>query len=121
MNQLTFQVNIPGYSINNPLPTSTNFTGSGSLANLISVFLNLALTLAGILLLIWLIISAFQWITSEGDKEKLTQARARIIYTIIGFVIIVLAYTLKAYIYDVLQPQYVPVQSVIAPPNFNTP
>lgn len=121
MKQLAFQVNGPGYDILNPLPANTSFTGSGSLANIISVFLSLALTAAGILLLIWLIISAFQWITSEGDKEKLAQSRARIIYAIIGFVIIVIAYTLNTYIYDVLQPAYNPVQTVVPPANFSTP
>ncbi|MBI2442554.1 MAG: hypothetical protein HYV40_01440 [Candidatus Levybacteria bacterium] len=44
-----------------------------------------------ILALFYLIYGGIQWITSSGDKQKVAAARNRMIYAIIGLVIIFLS------------------------------
>ena len=48
--------------------------------------------LAGLAVLIMLIWGAFQWILSGGEKEKVEEARKRIMSAIVGIVILALAF-----------------------------
>jgi hypothetical protein len=45
-----------------------------------------------LLALFYLIWGGLSWITSEGDKQRLAQARTRIVFAIIGLIIVFLAY-----------------------------
>lgn len=49
-------------------------------------------SLAFLLAFIMLLYSGIQWIMSQGDKQKVMAARARIIYSIVGLVIILTAF-----------------------------
>ena len=62
-----------------------NFTGGA-----IRIFI----IVAGFALLIYLFWGAFDWITSEGDKEKVGKARNKIINAIIGVVILAAAFAI---------------------------
>ncbi|HSX09200.1 MAG TPA: hypothetical protein VLF93_03540 [Candidatus Saccharimonadales bacterium] len=53
------------------------------IANSITIMLIVGVILA----LIFLILGGIQWITSGGDKSKLSSARARITYAIIGLIV----------------------------------
>jgi hypothetical protein len=44
------------------------------------------------LAIVYLIYGGILWITSQGDKQKVMQARSRIIYTIIGLAVILLSF-----------------------------
>ncbi len=74
------------------LPYADQVAGEGGagqvVANLISTFLSAALILAAILVLLYLIIGAFEWITSQGDSSKLQSARDRIMHAIIGLIVL---------------------------------
>ncbi|OGK16244.1 hypothetical protein A2774_04640 [Candidatus Roizmanbacteria bacterium RIFCSPHIGHO2_01_FULL_39_12c] len=59
-----------------------NFTGGA-----IRIFI----IVAGFALLIYLFWGAFDWITSGGDKEKLTKAQNKITQAIIGMILVVAA------------------------------
>jgi len=58
------------------------------MSNIITTFI----TISGILLLFYFIISAIRWITASGDSDKLKEARDSMLNAIIGFVIVVIAY-----------------------------
>lgn len=60
----------------------------------ISNTLRIVLIAAVILVLVYLIIGAFQWITSGGDKEAVGKARGRITAALIGLVILALAFVI---------------------------
>lgn len=57
-----------------------------------------AFTLAGILLIIYFLWGAFDFITSGGDKEKVASARAKITHVIIGFMLLILMFLVLQFI-----------------------
>jgi hypothetical protein len=73
--------------------------GPGTLANIISTVLNLAVVGAIIVCLFMLILGGFNWITSEGDKQKIAQARQRLAMSIIGLAVVFLSFLIINVIY----------------------
>lgn len=61
----------------------------GNIGNVISELTrNYILLAAGLLLLLYLIYSGFQYLTSAGDPKKTQEAKAKITQALVGFVII---------------------------------
>ena len=60
--------------------------------NIFSLGITLMIITAIIIAIFFLIWSGIQWITSEGDKQKLQAARNRLTYSIIGLVIVLVAF-----------------------------
>ncbi len=83
MKTLSFRV--PGFTFDPP-PNVPN-TSTISLSNIIQTGIVLLFIVAVILATVFLIWGGIQWIMSGGDKQKIEQARARIIYAIIGLVV----------------------------------
>ncbi len=54
--------------------------------------LTIVFIVAAVLVLFFLVIGAFQWITSGGDKEKVGNARKTILNALVGFAILALAF-----------------------------
>lgn len=63
----------------------------GTGENIIHLFLNLAFIVSIIIALFLIVLAGYQIITSEGDKQKLQRGKDRLIFTIIGLVIILLS------------------------------
>lgn len=61
--------------------------GIQTVAKVIGNSLTILLIVATILTLFYLILGGIAWIQSGGDKQKVTQARARITYAIIGLIV----------------------------------
>lgn len=68
--------------------------GYNDLGKFVTNVINLALSLALLLVLVMLIWGAFEWITSGGDKEAVGKARGRIISALIGLAILAVAFAL---------------------------
>jgi len=62
------------------------------IGDIISTALNYVFTIAGILLLIYLVISGFKMFTSGGDQKKAAEAKASLTNAAIGFVIVLVAF-----------------------------
>lgn len=52
--------------------------------------------------LIYIVLGAFQWITSGGDKGKVESARGHIVAAIVGLVIIVLSLAVMNFILQII-------------------
>ena len=61
------------------------------LSTLLSRALTIFLVVGLIFIAVYLVWGGLQWITSQGDKAKLTAARGRITWAIIGFIVLLLA------------------------------
>jgi hypothetical protein len=70
----------------------------GNLTRIIGSLINTALSLLGVLLLLYLLYGGFIWMTAGGDEAKVKKARALITNTVIGLVIIVIAFALSNFI-----------------------
>ena len=82
---------VPGFKkIGAPenVPTGGLTEGAGIIQTLIT----LAFVTATVVALFMLVYSGIEWTLSRGDKQKLEGARMRIIYTIIGLVVIFLSF-----------------------------
>lgn len=70
----------------------TEITDDGTVVNpLAKLFVNLwqaAVLFGALLTIIFLIWGSVEWLTSEGDKEKLAGARNKIVNSIIGLVLL---------------------------------
>jgi hypothetical protein len=71
------------------------FTGeSGKIGNIITNLLPYLFTVAGVILLLYLIYGGFQLMLSRGDPKGMQAAQGKITSAIIGFIIIFIAYWL---------------------------
>jgi hypothetical protein len=84
----------------NSITTSVVPTGGpGTLDSIISTGIELAITAAIIICLLMLILSGFEWIFSEGDKQKVNKARQRLAMSVIGLIVVFLSFLLINVIY----------------------
>lgn len=91
--KLLTQIKIDGTPI--PVPDSVRHTivnpglfGENILQRIVIVTLIAGCTFA----LITIIIAGIQWTSSEGDKEKLSKARSKLTYSIIGLLVMFFAF-----------------------------
>lgn len=65
--------------------------GLGYLGILLSNAITIFMVVGLIFVSVYLIWGGIQWITSQGDKQKLTAARGKITWAIIGFIVLLLS------------------------------
>ena len=63
--------------------------------NVIKVFL----TLLGIIFLVLIMLAGYKWMTSQGNQEKVDEAKKEITRAIIGLIIIMAAYAITSFIF----------------------
>jgi branched-subunit amino acid transport protein AzlD len=71
--------------------TAPNFQGKG-IADVVSRAVVYIFPLGLFLLLIFIVISGYQWMTSGNQPQKLQSAQRNMTYAIVGMIIIFLAY-----------------------------
>ena len=77
-------------------------SGQNSLAGIIQVVVSAFLGLLGIIFLVLIIYSGFNWMTAGGDEEKVTLAKNTLTRAIIGLVIIIAAYSITYFVFSSL-------------------
>lgn len=77
----------------NSIPTGAAGTGrvTGLIGSTIGRLINWVIIVAGLLMLLYLLLGALEWITSSGEKEKLEKAQNKITQAIIGLLVVVVA------------------------------
>lgn len=68
------------------------------LLNMIGTVVGVALSLVGTIFLILMIFAGYNWMTAQGEEEKVTKAKSIIIQSIIGIAIVVGSYAAWAFI-----------------------
>lgn len=83
--------------------TSAFFSESGysgaSADSIIGSIIKTVLSLLGIVFLILMIFSGYQWMTAGGNEEQVSQAKSRIKNAIIGVVVVIMAYAITAFVF----------------------
>jgi len=59
--------------------------------------------LLGIIFIILMIYAGYNWMTAQGEEEKVTKAKTTIQRAIIGLIIVVSAYAITAFVFKSLQ------------------
>lgn len=72
----------------------TGGTGAEGISKMLSSIVEIIYIVASIVFVFIVIISAFQWIISGGDKEAVGNARKRLTYAIIGITMLALAFVI---------------------------
>ncbi len=67
-------------------------SGAGGISQFLSNLIVLIYSIAAVVLIFMLLWGAFDWITSEGDKEKLSKAQQKIISAFIGIILFAIAF-----------------------------
>ncbi len=86
-----------GNTRNERIRTSTGLGGGTDINVIIGKFINVALSVLGILLLVYLLYAGFLWMTSDGEKG-VEKAQGIIKNSIIGLIIIVVSFALSNFI-----------------------
>lgn len=72
---------------------SPKFAG-GTIGQVVSALLKIIFPIAGFALLLFLLYGGYQFMLSRGDPKALEEAKAKITYALIGFIVIFVAYWL---------------------------
>ena len=83
-------------------PAGSAVSPNTSIGQIVSFIVGFLLTIAVLMALLYIIIGAFQWITSGGDKAKVESARNHIISAVIGLIIIALSFVIINVVISVL-------------------
>ncbi len=84
-------LNVGGKTITVPSGTQTKFTNLGEV---VSGILSYLFPLSGLILFAMIIISGFQLMTSAGNPKGIEGAKQRLTWSIVGFLIIFVAFWL---------------------------
>lgn len=109
MNELA--LNIPEFGNIPDFPKITPGAGSisnQSLGGIISGLAEIALMLSAFLAFIWFVWGAFQYIFAGGDKEKLSKAKSRITWSVVGLLLVATAFMISQFAAAILQPRNPP-------------
>jgi hypothetical protein len=74
-------------------------TGATSLSGIVAAVIKALLGLLGIIFLVLIIYAGFEWMTAQGDEEKVTKAKDTLTRAIIGLVIIIAAYSITYFVF----------------------
>lgn len=77
-----------------PAPVARIGSGGTGLSNFMSRVIEFIFIAAGIVFVFMVLISAFEWLTSGGNKEKIENARKRLIWSIIGIATLAVAFVI---------------------------
>lgn len=85
-----------------PLKDASSDRDITNLGDLVSVLIPYIFGIAGLILLLMLIFSGFQLLTSAGDPKALESGQKRLTSAVIGFIIIFLSYWIVKFVGQIL-------------------
>ena len=74
-----------------------------TLADAMALAINIVLGIGVSLTIVFLIIGGIQYITSKGDQKATIEARTSLTNAVIGFIVVIGAFTIKTILTSVLQ------------------
>lgn len=70
---------------------------------LVQTVINVFLSVIGVLLLVYILYAGYNWLTAQGEEEKVTRAKDTITRAIIGAIIIIGAYAISMFVMSRLE------------------
>lgn len=84
-------------------------TAQGDIFGMINTIIGAATGVIAVVLLVLIVYSGFLWMTSHGNDQMVTKAKATLTNATIGLVITISAYALARFVVDQLSPAEVPL------------
>ena len=78
---------------------TAGFSTTMETENIVAIVIELVLGFLGIIFVILMIFSGYQWMTAGGNEEQVKKATARIKNAVIGLIIVVFAYAITAFVF----------------------
>lgn len=91
-----------GVTLKNPL-CGGDTTGGCTIEKILDGIAKYLITLGGVIVVIMILIGAFQIMTAGGDPEKVKTGRHTILWSVVGFAIVLSAYGIAAIIKKLLE------------------
>ncbi len=79
--------------------SSAGFSGAVETPDLIASIIKTALSFLGIIFIVLMVLSGYQWLTAGGNEDAIKKAKSRIINAVIGLAIVILAYSITAFVF----------------------
>lgn len=98
------QLQLPGGTLPPPngIPTQLQGGLNESGKRILQVGLQWLFIIAAVLALIFIIFSGIEWITSAGDPSKIAAAKKRLMYSIIGLIVVATAFLIVRLVFSTL-------------------
>jgi len=77
-------------------------TAGSSLSGIVAAVVKALLGLLGVIFLVLIIYAGFNWMTAQGDEEKVTLAKDTLTRAVIGLIIIIAAYSITYFVFSSL-------------------
>lgn len=113
MKQLT--LTLPGQQVSSPFPNLRPELANGSIGDIISQFLVVAMYIVGFISFAWFAWGAFEYIFAGGNKEGIGKARKRMTWAIVGFVLFLLSLAVSQYAQTIFPNNVNSVKSITPP------
>ncbi len=84
----------------NNFTKTAGFSTTMEAEDIVATIIKLALGLLGIIFVVLMILSGYQWMTAGGNEDTIKKAKSRITSAIIGLVIVLFAYGITAFIFN---------------------
>lgn len=78
---------------------TSGLSGTVRAEDTIAVIIKTILSILGVIFVILMIFSGFQWMTAGGNEDQVKKSQSRIKNAVIGLVIVILAYSITAFIF----------------------
>jgi len=79
-----------------------NINQGSDLLGVVTDVINIVLGLLGLIAVIMILISGFEWMTASGDTDKVKNAQTRMQQALVGLVIIFLAWVIVGFVLNTL-------------------
>jgi len=76
------------------------YSGDSVLSDLIGLIISVALSLVGVIFLVLMIYSGYNWMTAQGEEEKVTKAKETITRAIIGLIVVIGSYAIWRFVFS---------------------
>lgn len=82
---------------------SGGYDDMGNIYSLIQIVINAFLAVIGVLLLIYMLYAGYNWMTAQGEEEKVEKAKDTINRAVVGVIIIIAAYAISVFVISRLE------------------
>ena len=80
--------------------TTAGFSTTMEVEDIIAVIVKIVLGFLGIIFVVLMILSGYQWMTAGGNEEVVKKSKGRMVNAVIGLVIVLFAYGITAFIFN---------------------